>query len=216
MKRIQVLIIPLLFTWGLVATAVPTCGQALLLSDFATGKTIIEAGIGDTLDIAILAELGRLPAAGLSLYVAVPEGPFEIIDQNPIDGTLAPFRSGPLFAGGVEITNCLLPLDPKVGAPANQRLLHYTTVLGPGTQRSRSGEGLVALFSVICRESVSDSQNGIFSSPIHETQMVMSDGSERLLLHDRGISISVDIDIDTAVPSVTWGQVKEESGPAQD
>ncbi len=208
MKPNPVLLIPLLLIFGLAATSDPAAGQALLLSQHVTGETVIEAGVGDTLDIAIQAEFGRLPATGFSLYVTVPEGPFDLIVENRTDGTLAPFRTGPFFQDAVEVTNCLLPNGQKQGVPANQRLLHYTAVLGPGTQRSRSGEGIVAIFSVLCRETASSSQIEIFSSPVHETQMVMDDGSQRLLLHDDGVHIQVDVD--TATRGLSWGLVKKE------
>ena len=208
MKKTPVLLIPLFIAWGLAGASAPSCGQALLLSEYGTGETLIEAGIGDTLDIEILAKFGRLSATGFSLYVTVPEGPFELIDQGRgIDGNLAPFRPGPSFADALEVTNCLLPYEQKVGVPQNRRLLHYTAVQGPGAQRARSGDVIVAMFSVLCRRVASGSPIGIFSSPVHETQMVMSDGSQRLLLHDDGIHVN--IDVDTSVESITWGLVKE-------
>ena len=202
------LLIGLLLTGAVVSAPAPTHAQALMLSELASGETQIEAAIGDTLNIAIVAQLGRLPAAGFSLYITVPESPFEMIDQDPgDDGELAPFRPGPLFAGAVEVTNCLLSREYKVGVPADRRLLHYTAVLGPGSQRSRSGEGVVAVFSVLCRELVGLSNIAIHSSPIHETRMVMNDGAERLFHHGDGISVTVDVD--TSVYSITWGLVKQ-------
>ena len=198
----------LLLIGAIASVPKPTRAQVLLLSEDISGETVIEAAIGDTLDIAIVAEFGRLPAAGLSLYVTVPEGPFEMVDQGSGDnGELVPFRPGPLFAGAVEVTNCLLSYERKVGVPADRRLLHYTAVLGPGSQRSRSGEGVVAVFSVLCRELVGLSNIAIHSSPIHETRMVMNDGAERLFHHGDGISVTVDVD--TSVYSITWGLVKQ-------
>lgn len=38
--------------------------------------------------------------------------------------------------------------------------------------------------------------------------MVTSDGSQRLLLHDQGVRIH--IDVDTSIRSLTWGLVKRE------
>ena len=208
MKPHSYCLLALFLNATIVGAPEPTRAQALLLSEIISGETQIEAAIGDTLNIAIVAELGRLPAAGFSLYVTVPDDPFEMIDQLAGDGgEVAPFRAGPLFADAVEVANCLLSREQIVGVPADRRLLHYTAVLGPGGQRSRSGEGVVALFSLLCREVVGSSRIGIFSSPVHETQMVMNDGAERLLHHDDGISVTVDVD--TSVGSATWGLVKQ-------
>jgi hypothetical protein len=96
MKPNSVSLIALVLICGLGAFE-PVRGQALLLSQHVTGETAIEAGVGDTLDIAIQAEFGRLPATGFSLYVTVPEGPFDLVGEDRSDGTLAPFRTGPFF-----------------------------------------------------------------------------------------------------------------------
>lgn len=86
MKPNPVFLVPLLLIYGLAGTSEPIRGQALLLSQQLTGETAIEAAVGDTLDIAIQAQFGRLPAAGFSLYVSVPEGPFDLIGENRTNG----------------------------------------------------------------------------------------------------------------------------------
>ena len=179
----------------------------LVAMDTDTDVTPIEAALGDTIGVKIEANLGRHTASGLSFYVRLPTAPFEVIDQGDDEEELRPFTMGPLFDSAVEVTNCILPREATSGVSAGQRLLHYTAVLGPSADRSRTGSGLVASFQIVCTATVSEARIEVFSNPVHESRLVLADGhSERRFYPDEGLIVTVDVA--TATESQTWGIVK--------
>ena len=133
---------------------------------------------GDTLNIVVNADLGRYSASGLNCYIQIPAHGFELVDRSLAELGLQPFVPGSLFGEALEVVNCVMP-PSQAQLPADQRLIHYAMLLGPGENRSANGSGIAASFSVVCVQLVSSARIGIFTSPVFETRIVLSDGRTR-------------------------------------
>ena len=140
----------------------------------------------------------------------MPAHGFELVDRSLAELGLQPFVPGSLFGDALEVVNCVMP-PSRAQLPADQRLIHYAMLLGPGENRSANGSGIAASFSVVCVKLVSSARIGIFTSPVFETRIVLSDGrSEKQLYRDVDLDISVNLF--TAVEPVPWGRLKESRG----
>lgn len=185
---------PLILVGLLMATVLDA--QILRLTEHGSGLDEVEAVPGDTVEIAVNAELGRFMASGLTLFVHVPQG-FEVVEES------SPFVPGSLFEGAVVVRNGVV----RENLPqADWQLLEYAAILGPATTRTRSGSGLVACFRLRCLYTVATAIE-LHHSPVHESRLVLDDGrGERPFLVAPPMQVTVD-DI-TAVESTTWGQLK--------
>lgn len=186
-----------------VAIATTAGGQVLRLSERDSGTLLVRAEPGDTVHVAITADLGRYDAAGLTLYVRVPAHGFQVVAASPSAG---PFEPGDLFAGAVVVRNDLMAgaLAPDMGD--SWRLLEYAAVLGASASRARSGAGVVACFGVVCLASASGSIQ-LHTSPVHESRLVLADGrTEQPFLTTPPLQITVDTQ--TSVSTRGWADVK--------
>jgi hypothetical protein len=169
------------------------------LSDHVTGELEIEAAPGDTVLIDVRADLGRYSAAGLSLFVQVPEG-FGVLEE---EGGV-PFLAGALFEDGVVVRNGVVEQSMLAGG----RLLEYAVLLGPGGRRSRTGAGRVACFRLLCPRQTSG-EIELHHSPVHESRLVLEDGrTERSFFSAAPLQITVDVAPQTSVEPTTWAVVK--------
>ena len=190
-------------------------GQTLSLSERATGATSVTAEVGEAVEIAVLADLGRFSAAGVSLYIRVPTESCSVVDRDK-DGHsgVQPFRPGSLFSGGMEAENELLTAAVLPSLLPDQQMLVYSVVLGPGNDRSRRGEGLVATFALRLTAAVEELQIAVESPPIHDTRLVLDDGrSERRFTMTSPMSVTAMIPTAVEVPG-SWAAVKASVGPS--
>ena len=103
-----------------------------------------QTGLSDSgeIEISVVAQLNGAMASGISFYVALPEGVFDVL------GVDRPYVQGPLLAPAVEFINKTMPLAESIGAPQGMVILPYAAVRGAGADRGRTGKGVVARFSV--------------------------------------------------------------------
>lgn len=196
----------------LLGAALPSAAQILYLEESQTGENAVEADVGDIVEVEVWADLGRYSAAGIALYVRVPRGPFEVIDSGKKE-EICPFIPGNLFQQAVEAGNTLASGAQIPNVPDDQQLLSYAIILGPGTQRGKTGSGVVARFLLRCLRPVDQAQIALHSNPIHETRLVLDDGfTEQYFSAMQGLDITVDHF--TAVTPNTWGTVKKEIATA--
>ena len=183
--------------------------QTLQLGERASGASQVEAGIGDTVQIEVRADLGRFAAAGMSVFICVPEGPFRVVDHGPEgqDG-VQPFLPGPLFSGGMEAGNEMAAEGQVPEMLAGEQVLSYCVVLGPGPDRERRGAGVVARFALQCTEPADESRVVIYSSPVYETRLVLADGqTERRFAGVEGMTITAR-PVTLVEQGSTWGAIK--------
>jgi hypothetical protein len=156
----------------------------------------LTVSVGDRIDIEVFADLQGVASAGVSLFISVPANAFQIVDQVP--GELGsqvgvqPFVQGPLFSGATPGPNLLLPeSDPAASSFPGQQL-EYSMVLGAGSNRTRTGSGVVATFTLLCIKPIENGDITIDDSPVRETRLVLSDGvSERRFRTVQGLSITI-------------------------
>ena len=203
----------ILFIINVLYFAVPACGQRIGLLESGSGEVAISAELGDTLSIDVWADLARFTASGLSLYLHLPSDAFEVIDAlGTREDGIQPFVGGDLFDDAVEIRNAVVSADEAMEISAAGQLLQYAALLGPGSNRSRTGSGLVASFKLRCAGLVAQSKLGIHNNPLHETLLVLADGrSERPFYADSHIEISIDPTTVVAL-GASWGIVKSGVG----
>lgn len=170
--------------------------QTARLRQKGTNADRVTVGVGDKIDVEVLADLQGISCAGVSLFISVPSEAFQVVDQVP--GELAsqvgvqPFVQGALFLGATPGSNFLLPeSDPAASTFAGQQL-EYSAVLGGSSDRSRTGSGVVATFSLICVRPIENGDLTIDDSPVRETRLVLSDGiSERRFRTVQGMTVTV-------------------------
>jgi len=165
--------------------------NSIRLREAGTNRDEVQLQIGQSVTIEILADLGNIEASGISVFVTVPRDNFIVTDQRPVDTTAGadtsrqanaghqPFVPGPLFEGAGEQRNLLVSSDDALVVSDDLMLLDYRVVLGPGSGRIRSGQGVVATFQIRAIRPVENSQIRIHSDPITETRVILADGGER-------------------------------------
>ena len=205
---------------ALLASAVSMCcltpvrSQALRLVQHDTGSAVIEALVGDTLHLDLVADLGSMSVTGLSLFVRVPRDGFEIIDLSTTTQTsIRPFLVGDLLLGAVEMRNAVLLDEP--GQPKDDCLLSFAALVGPSSDRALSGAGTVTGISLRCRSPVSSARISLHSNPVHESRIVLADGRSEIPLPP---SPGVDVEVlaQTSIsPELTWGQLKATTDPTR-
>ena len=201
--------LPFIFALAALWPASDIGAQVLYLAERETGETEITAQLGDTLAFEVRADLGRYAASRLSFFIRLPVGSFEIVDRGTSDDPeIQPFVAGALFADAIEVVNSLMPYDDMRGVHEGWQLIHYAAVLGPGRDRSTTGSGVVASFGVRCSELIAGTRIGLYSSPIYESRLVLSDGlTERLLYRD--VDLEIIVDPSTMIESMSWGSTKQ-------
>ena len=184
-------------------------GQTLSLSERATGATSVTAEVGEEVEIAVFADLGRFSATGVSLYIRLPSSPFTVVDAGPDNRPgIQPFRAGPLFDGGMEAENDLVPEEALPSLLDGEQMLIYSVVLGPGKDRGRQGSGMVATFTVRFDTAVDALEIAVESTPVHETRLVLEDGrSERRFTAMGGMSVTSQVSTVVDAPA-SWATIK--------
>lgn len=165
--------------------------QSLRLQQAGSGESNLSLPLGDTLTVEIVAELGSLEVSGTSIFVSIPDGPFQVIDTAPSRGGVQPFSPGPLFASASEFANLLVPPQETPPLFAGLRLLNYAVAQGAG-QEPRTGTGVVAIFRLIGVERVERVSVSIDDHPVRQTRLVLPDGvSERFFQSLEGMFVAV-------------------------
>jgi hypothetical protein len=194
----------------LLWTCPTSTAQTLYLSEKATGATRVKAEVGDIIEIEVQADLGRFSATGVSFFINIPHGTFQVIDSSvEARPGIQPFVQGPLFEGGMEAGNALVAKEHMPNMLRDQQMLQYSIILGPGTDRGRRGSGVVALLKLRCNQPALHCEIGIASSPIHETRLVLDDGyTERRFLSMQGMEVTAETPSTLVKEKDTWGQIK--------
>ncbi|MBT3343601.1 MAG: hypothetical protein HN404_11440, partial [Gemmatimonadetes bacterium] len=168
--------------------------QTLRLRQAGTRETRVVATVGQTIEIEVYAELQGQVAAGSSFFLSIPDREFFDVQDFGAPGNVGvqPFRQGPLFDGGAEVSNSLLPESDLVAAQLNGQQLDYGAVIGFGGDRERTGSGVIATFSLLCLQPIESGSLEIDDNPIRETRLVSADGlSEPRYVTTQGMEITV-------------------------
>lgn len=199
---------------SLIWIAPESAAQTLSLHEAATNVDIIAAQVGDTITIEIIADLGKKSASGIAFFITIPEGPFQVVDQGfPGQVGIQPFLPGPLFEGATQRANNLLSETDNVATLLPGLQLEYAVVTGTEVNRSRTGAGVVATFSLWCINPVVISKIVIDDNPVRETRLVLPDGiSEQRFRTIQGIEITVQ-NTATVLNDKTWGKIKRQVRP---
>lgn len=165
--------------------------------------------------------LAATPAAAQTLrvavYVTVPEGAFEVVDQGrPGPSGTQPFAPGPLFQGALPPTNALLTSGDDVAALFPGQQLDLAILLGPGARRPAALEGVVATFRLTALAAVDDARITLDENPVRETKLVLADRTtERRFQALGGLRVSVTDPVPgTAASRRSWAWVKGAFAPA--
>ncbi len=199
MKRIALLSLAV----GLTAwTAVEA--QTLELRAHKTTPGSVTAGIGDTVQIDVIARLDHLDVSGIDLHLSLPKNAFDVVDQGRQSG-VQPFAKGSLFSHVVEAYNGLN--DVPDDADGGRLHLRYAALTSLGEERAASGGGVVASFDLVVL-GMNHAQVWIEDTPILNTRLVLPDGTtERRFVSLSGIEVSTDR-FPTAVEERSWADVK--------
>ena len=184
-----------------------SAGQTLHLYQMGTHQTQVVAEVGDVVGIEARAQLRNFSASGLVVFMSIPSGPFEIIDAGfPAETGIQPFSMGPLFDGGFLMSNNLVSVSPL--GDDSHHWLDCAVLLGTGSNRGRSGSGVVATFKIRCLAPTEAGAIHIDANPMRETRLVLADGiSERRFTALYNMDITVKAPI-TAVEPTTWAGLK--------
>ena len=192
-----------------VALSSDANAQTLQLRTAGSGTDPIAAQVGDIVNLEVFADLGNVKSAGIAVYIGVPDG-FQIVDLgNRLQEGTQPFAPGPLFDGALVAANQLLPEDVAPAAAMAGQQLDYGVIYGPGANRTVSGSGVVATFSLLCIKAAQKAVISIEDNPVRETKLVLTDGiSEKRFLTVQGMDIAGEHATGTAAAPATWGLVK--------
>ncbi|MEW6752665.1 MAG: FlgD immunoglobulin-like domain containing protein [Candidatus Latescibacterota bacterium] len=168
-------------------------GQVLRLRQQGTNSNRVSVGVGELVTIEVFADLQGVQSAGVSVFISVPSDVFQVVDQAPSADGVQPFRIGDLFfPGAAETANLLLPeTAPGADALPGQQL-EYGAVLAGGSNRIRTGPGVIATFTLICARPIDNGQITVDDNAVRETKLVLSDGiSEQRFRTVQGMEITV-------------------------
>ena len=184
----------LMATIAIVVLSAAAHAQTLRLRQVGSSSDRIVARVGETINIEVFADLQSVEAAGVSFFISIPDREyFQVSDfglpgQSP--GT-QPFVQGPLLGGAQEPVNLLLPEDDVVAATIPGQQLDYQSVIGAGSNRSRTGSGVIATFSLLCLRPIENGPVRVDDNPIRETRLFLSDGvSTQRFLTVQGLEIT--------------------------
>jgi len=181
----------------LLGAITPLQAQTLRLLEQGTGARDITVQVGQVVTIEVIGDLTGVEAAGVSVFVTVPDDAFQVVDQRPTgsDGAqpgVQPFIAGSFFQGAGEIANFLIPETDPAAAPFPGQQLEYAAIIGGAGNRVRTGSGVIVTFQLICVQPIDLGQIQIDDNAIRETRLVLSDGiSERRFTTTQGMQISV-------------------------
>ena len=134
------------------------------------------ARVGQTITLEIFADLSGVTASGFSLYLTIPNGPFQVVDANESAVGTQPFVPGPLFEGAGENRNILYSEDESPANVLEGLQLQYAAVFGQGQSRQRTGSGILATFKLRCIKPILSGRLSVDNNPVLETFLTLSDG----------------------------------------
>jgi len=132
--------------------------------------------VGQTITLEVFADLQGVEASGFSLFVSLPDGPFQVVDTDTFRVGTQPFVAGPLFSGATVSRNILFS---EAESPANVLpglQMQYAAVIGAASNRRRTGTGIIATFTLRCVKPVLNGNILIDDNPVLETFLTLSDG----------------------------------------
>ncbi|MBT4100364.1 MAG: hypothetical protein HOM68_13765 [Gemmatimonadetes bacterium] len=184
----------------------PVMAQSLELRAHQHSSGPVTAGIGDTVQIDVVARLDCLGVSGIDLHLSLPTSAFEVIDHSPEYAGIQPFSKGSLFDNVVTAYNGISDV-PEVVAE-DRTHFRYAALAGLGDSRVLKGDGLVASFEVVVQGTLNHAEVRIEDTPILETRLVLPDGTtERRFVSLNGIDVSTGLFL-TAIEEGSWAQVK--------
>ncbi|MBT3341735.1 MAG: hypothetical protein HN712_02240 [Gemmatimonadetes bacterium] len=190
----------------------PAKAQTLELRASHHSPGLLSIDVGDTVTIEVWTRLDCLEVSGIDMHLSLPEGAFELIDQEALSAGVQPFSSGELFGGAVQVHNGISDLPSEV---ADNRLhFRFAALTGLGSSRSLKGDGKVASFAMVSRTRIDQEQLRIEDTPILETRLVLPDGrTERRFVAVEGLALTAELPstaAGTATVSreVSWAEVK--------
>ena len=194
-----------------VLAAIASEAQTVCLRQAGTGNSQVEASVGDVIEIEIIVDVQEVPSAGIAAFVSVEGSGLAVVDKGlPGQVGTQPFSPGPLFEGAVVPTNVLVPENDPVAAVIPGQQLDYTTVLGIGSDGMRTGQGVVATFSLLCVSPTEGGRVVVDDNPIRETRLIGADRvSEMRFATVWGMEITI-LDAGTGIDARTWGELKQE------
>ena len=179
-----------LSTTFLVLCFTPLSAQTLRVQA-ANGETSISARLGEVVRVELFADLSSFSASGIALFVRLPTESFQIVDIAPDADGIQPFVPGALFRGASEFANRVVPSEQTPDLTDSTRLLEYQLTLSSGGDRERTGSGAVATFSLLCVRTVEEAVVRLYSSPVNQSRLLLTDGGERPVLNSGELSIAV-------------------------
>lgn len=189
---ILTLILAILAT-GLLASQVHA--QTLRLRQAGSTSNQVNVQVGQVINIEVIADLQGVAAAGVAFFITVPSGAVVVNDLGlPGQVGKQPFRvpDGSLFAGAATTSNLLLPETDAVASSIPGQQIDYSAVIGLGSDRNRTGSGVVAVFQLVAVRPLENGKILIDDNPIRETKLVLSDGvSDRRFVTTQGLELTI-------------------------
>jgi len=165
--------------------------QTILLRQALTNRDRVSVGIGELVNIEVVADLQGVPASGISVFISVPEEVFLVEDKVDFSVGTQPFVQGPLFDGAGQQANILLPETDAAAQIFVGQQIEFAAVAGTGN-REFTGSGVVATFSLRCIKPILNGQILIDDNALRETKLVLPDGiSEARFRSSRPMEITV-------------------------
>lgn len=140
-----------------------------------TGDRLI-LRVGQLVTVEVFADLQGVEASGFSLFVSLPDGPFQVVDEDTFRVGTQPFVAGPLFTGAAVSRNILYSENESPANVLPGLQMQYSAVIGAGSDRRRGGSGVVGTFRLRCVKPVLNGNVLIDDNPVLETFLTLSDG----------------------------------------
>jgi hypothetical protein len=147
---------------------------ALRVAGFSGDR--VSAQVGQVLTLEVFADLQGVTASGFSLYISIPNGPFQVIDANLAAVGTQPFAAGPLFEGAGERANTLYSEEESPFNQLEGLQLQYAAVFGQGQNRQRTGSGVIGTFQLRCIKPILGGRLLVDDNPVLETFLTVADG----------------------------------------
>lgn len=187
--------LPFLFLAVFCLFAADAQAQTLRLRQVGTNATRVDLQVGDVINIEVVADLQGVSSAGIEFFISVPDDAFQVNDLGlPGQVGVQPFRmpSNGLFQGAQTPTNLLLPENDTVAMTLPGQQLNFGAVIGLGSDRNRTGSGVVATFQLVAVQPIENGELKIDDNAIRETRLVLTNGiDERRFVTTQGMEVNV-------------------------
>jgi hypothetical protein len=187
--------ISLLAIWASAWFAEPADAQTLRLRQTGSNATRIAVQVGQVINIEVYADLQGVSSAGIEFFLTVPDA-FQVNDLGfPGQTGTQPFRvdqTTSLFRGAQTPSNLLLPESDPVASTLPGQQMDFSAVLGLGSDRNRTGAGVVATFQLVAVRPIENGVLRIDDNAVRETKLVLTNGvDERRFVTTQGMEITV-------------------------